>query len=37
MHVLMADGAVKWLTENIDKTLQANLARISDGNVIGEF
>ncbi len=37
MHVLMADGAVRWLNENIGTTLRVNLARIADGNVIGEF
>ena len=37
MHVLMGDGAVRFLSENIDSTTRINLANISDGNVIGEF
>jgi len=37
MHVLLADGAVRFISENIDSTTRVNLANISDGNVIGEF
>lgn len=36
-HFLFGDGAVRFLSENIDTALRQNLARISDGNVIGEF
>ena len=37
VHVLLADGAVRFLNENTDLTLCRNLAHISDGNAIGEF
>lgn len=37
IHVLMGDGAVRFLSENIDSVTRTNLARISDGEVIGEF
>lgn len=37
IHVLMGDGAVRFLSENIDSVTRVNLARIGDGNVIGEF
>lgn len=37
IHVLMGDGAVRFISENIDATTRVNLARISDGQVIGEF
>jgi len=36
-HVLMGDGAVRFLSENIDATTRVNLARINDGQVLGEF
>ena len=36
-HVLMGDGAVRFLSENIDNTLRTSLATISGGEVIGEF
>lgn len=36
-HFLMGDGAVRFISENIDFVLQQNLTRIADGNVIGEF
>lgn len=36
-HFLMADGSVHFLSENIDTTTRQNLARMSDGNVIGEY
>ena len=34
---LLADGAVRFLSENIDMTLYRNLSCLQDGNVIGEF
>ena len=36
-HVLMGDGAVRFLSENIDNTVRTSLATISGGEVIGEF
>ena len=37
IHVLMADGAVRFMSENIDFDTRVNLARIHDKNVIGEW
>jgi len=37
LHVLLADGAVRFISENIDTTLRNNLAKIADNGVIGEF
>ena len=34
---LMGDGAVRFVSENIDKTTYGNLGGIDDGKVIGEF
>ncbi len=36
-HVLLGDGAVRFISENIDATTRNNLAYISDGNPLGEF
>ena len=36
-HVLLGDGAVKFVTENIDATTRQRLATISDGQTVGEF
>ena len=36
-HFLLADGGVRFISENIDGTTYENLGKISDGNVIGEF
>lgn len=36
-HFLLGDGTVRFLSENIDITTFRNLARVNDGNVIGEF
>ncbi len=36
-HFLLADGSVHFLSENVDTTTRQNLARMSDGNVIGEI
>ncbi len=37
LHVLMADGAVRFLSENIDFTTLTELCAKDDGQVIGEF
>ncbi len=37
VHVLMADGAVKFAGNNIDITMWQRLGAIADGNAIGEF
>jgi prepilin-type N-terminal cleavage/methylation domain-containing protein len=36
-HILLGDGAVRFLSENIDNNITINLVRIGDGNTIGEF
>ena len=36
-HVLLADGAVRFLSENISSITRLNLSYISDGNPVGEF
>jgi len=36
-QVLMGDGAVRFISENINAVTRANLGRINDGQVIGEF
>ncbi|MCA9007232.1 MAG: DUF1559 domain-containing protein, partial [Planctomycetaceae bacterium] len=36
-HVLMGDGAVRFLSENMDNTQYALLTRIHDGQPIGEY
>ncbi len=35
--VLLGDGAVRFLSQNIDKTTRETLAKFSDGAVVGEF
>lgn len=37
MHVLLGDGAVRFVSENLDRTTQQRLAMIADQNPIGEF
>ncbi len=37
MQVCLADGSVRFISENIDTTTRRNLAYIADGNPIGEF
>ncbi|SFJ24309.1 DUF1559 domain-containing protein [Planctomicrobium piriforme] len=37
VDVLMADGAVRFLSENIDTNLRTNLSYIADGKIIGEY
>src|SRR5690606_31174603 len=36
-HVLLGDGAVRFLSENLAYSLRSNLDRIGDGNVLGEW
>jgi prepilin-type N-terminal cleavage/methylation domain-containing protein/prepilin-type processing-associated H-X9-DG protein len=36
-HVLMADGAVRFLSENVDATTRTRLAYMADGAVLGDF
>ena len=36
-HFLMGDGAVRFLSQNIDQNTLRQLSRIADGAVIGEF
>ncbi len=36
-HFLMGDGAVRFISENINLTLYQRLSQIADGNTIGEF
>jgi len=36
-HVLLGDGAVRFISQNIDTTTRDRLARISDGQTVGEF
>lgn len=36
-HVLLGDGSVRFISENIDPELLENLAKKADGNVIGGF
>ncbi|QDT82079.1 DUF1559 domain-containing protein [Gimesia maris] len=37
VHVLMGDGATRFISANIDNTTWQNLGAIQDGNVLGEF
>jgi len=34
---LLGDGSVRFISENVDQTTYANLGKVGDGNVIGEF
>lgn len=36
-HYVLGDGAVRFISENLDSTVRRNLAIMSDGNVLGEF
>ena len=36
-QITLADGSVRFLSENINYTIQQRLAYIDDGNVLGEF
>ncbi|MCA8984385.1 MAG: DUF1559 domain-containing protein [Planctomycetaceae bacterium] len=37
IQILLADGAVRFLSENVNATTRTYLQRISDGQVLGEF
>ena len=37
VQAVLGDGAVRFISENIDGTTQNNLAKISDGKTLGEF
>ncbi|WP_339728518.1 DUF1559 domain-containing protein [uncultured Gimesia sp.] len=37
IHVLLADGSVRFISENIDATIWSRLGSMADGQVIGEF
>ncbi len=37
VHVGMADGAIRFVSENIDRTVFSNLGTIAGGEIIGEF
>ncbi|QDU37513.1 hypothetical protein Mal4_18270 [Maioricimonas rarisocia] len=37
MNVLMCDGSVRFVSENIDPTVMENLVKMADGNVLGDF
>ena len=37
MHFLMADGAVRFVSENLNSGTISNLTRNADGNTVGEF
>jgi prepilin-type N-terminal cleavage/methylation domain-containing protein len=37
MHALMGDGSVRFISENLDKNTQKNIALIQDAEVVGEF
>ncbi|MBI1349133.1 DUF1559 domain-containing protein [bacterium] len=36
-HVLMGDGAVRFISENIDNVTRTSLAAIADGKTVGEY
>lgn len=36
-HVLMGDGTVRFISQNIDSSTRARLATIADGQILGEF
>ena len=37
VHILMGDGAVRFLSENVNVATLRNLANMADGNSLGEF
>jgi len=37
LHILMGDGAVRFLSDNVAYATRRDLSRIADGNVLGEF
>ena len=36
-HILLADGASKFVSENIDTTTRQRLATMADNKTLGEF
>jgi prepilin-type processing-associated H-X9-DG protein len=36
-HFVLGDGSVRFLSQNLDGGLVSRLARMSDGQVVGEF
>ncbi|MDZ4687942.1 MAG: DUF1559 domain-containing protein, partial [Planctomycetaceae bacterium] len=36
-HFLLGDGAVKFVSENVDASIYRWLSTISDGNIVGDF
>ena len=37
MHLVLGDGSVRFLTENVDSTIRTRLTYVGDGQVMGEF
>ena len=37
LHVLLADGAVRFVSDNLDRTIQYNLCDREDGMTVGEY
>ncbi|MES2793847.1 MAG: DUF1559 domain-containing protein [Planctomycetota bacterium] len=37
LHILLGDGAVRFISENINTNIRAYLSQIADGNVLGEY
>jgi prepilin-type processing-associated H-X9-DG protein len=37
LHILLADGSVRYLSENVAFDIRSNLDHIQDGNPLGEF
>jgi hypothetical protein len=37
VHIVLADGSVRFISDNINLTIWQNLGNRSDGNVLGEF
>jgi prepilin-type N-terminal cleavage/methylation domain-containing protein len=37
LHLVMGDGAVRFVSENVDTSVRVNLGYIADGNILGEF
>ena len=37
LHVLLADGSARFVSENVSSTIRSNLDYIADDQVLGEF
>ena len=37
IHILLGDGAVRFISDNINGTLRTRLERMADNNPIGDF